>query len=129
MTHDPFAVTNAGHMGAKGYAGGAEMDPKTHYPAYEKAKAGGHGGAGGAIEGYKPATLPAGQANMPKDDLIFYHPSDAADQMQTPNGLTSPIAAELDPKLKPHDASSYAQPPVKGDADAQGKPGRVDPTL
>jgi hypothetical protein len=129
MTHDPFAVTDAGHMGAKGYAGGAEMDPNTHYPKYQKASRGDHGGAGGAIDSPVKGTLPAGAANLPKDSLIFYHPSDAADQMQTPNGLTSPIAAELSPKLKPHDASSYAQPPVKGDADSEGKPGRVDPTL
>lgn len=125
MQSDPFAKTSAGHMGAQGYAGG--VDPTTHYPAYQKAGRDGKGGAGGATDSPPKGPSPAGNANLPKDGLIFYHPTDAADRMETPNGLTSPIAAEA--ALKANDASDYPQPPVKGDADSENKPGRVDPSL
>lgn len=127
MTSDPFAQTR-GHLQPGGYAGGA-IDSKTHYPPAPSANPSSKGGAGGAIDSPAKGPLHGGDSALPKQGELYYHAGDAKDRMETPNGLTSPIAAENDPKLKPHDASSYAQPPVKGDADSEGKPGRVDPNL
>lgn len=127
MTNDPFARTR-GHMQPGGYAGGA-IDSKTHYPPAPSASPASKGGAGGAIDSPAKGALHGGPSALPKDGELYYHAGDAKDRMETPNGLTSPIAAEMDPKLRPHDASDYAQPPVKGDADSENKPGRVDPNL
>lgn len=127
MTNDPFAQTR-GHLQPGGYAGGA-IDSKTHYPPTPSHATASKGGAGGAIDSPAKGPLHGQQSALPKSDELWYHAGDAKDRMETPNGLTSPVAAEMSEKLKPADASKYPQPAVKGDADTEGKPGRVDPNL
>lgn len=127
MTTDPFAQTR-GHLQPGGYAGGA-IDSKTHYPPAPSASPSAKGSAGGAIDSPAKGPLHGGDSALPKSDELWYHAGDAKDRMETPNGLTSPVAAEMSEKLKPADASKYPQPAVKGDADSEGKPGRVDPNL